>query len=263
MSGAALALALALLTAPRPSRHRLRGRGPIPRVVAPSAWALVPLGVVFAFVLAAATSVGLVAAAAMVGATVEVRRRSRRRRRARAAETAALRGALDILVGELRVGAHPVAALAAAADDVDGVVATALRTIAARARLGADVAAGMLGVAGRSSLPGQWHRLAVCWHLAQTHGLAIGTLMQTAQRDLVERERFSARVDAGMAGARATAAVLAGLPAVGVGLGQLIGADPLRFLVSGGFGGWLLVIGVLLACAGLLWCDRITGGVVR
>ena len=100
----------------------------------------------------------------------------------------------------------------------------------------------------------------MCWQLAQTHGLAIATLMQTAQRDIVERERFSGRVDAGMAGARATAAMLAGLPAVGVGLGQLIGADPVSFLLSGGIGGWLLVVGVLLACGGLLWSDRITVG---
>ena len=200
---------------------------------------------------------------AIVGATVEMRRRNRRRRRTRAAEAAALRGALDVLVGELRVGAHPVTAFGVAADDTDGVVATALRTIAARARLGADVAAGMLSVAHRSSLPGQWERLAVCWQLAQTHGLAIGTLMQTAQRDLVERQRFSSRVDAGMAGARTTAAVLAGLPVVGIALGQLIGADPLGFLLADGFGAWLLIIGVLLACGGLLWCDRITGAVVK
>ncbi len=265
MSDAALALALALLTAPRPAGHRLRARGPIPSTLrgAPRAWILIPADVVLALALAATTSLGVVAAAAIVGATVEVRRRSRQRRRARTAEAAALRGALDILVGELRVGAHPVAAFGVAADDVGGVVATALRTIAARARLGADVAAGMLGVARRSSLPGQWERLAVCWQLAQTHGLAIGTLMQTAQRDLVERERFSSRVDAGMAGARTTASVLAGLPVIGIGLGQLIGADPARLLLSDGLGGWLLVIGVLLACAGLLWCDRITSGVLR
>lgn len=262
MSNAALALALALLTAPGPSRHRLRARG---RAKAPraAAWLLVPLGVVLALGLAAATSAGVVVAVAIVGATVEMRRRNRRRRRARADEAAALRGALDVLVGELRVGAHPVAAFGVAADETEGVVATALRTIAARARLGADVAAGMLSVAGHSSLPGQWERLAVCWQLAQTHGLAIGTLMQTAQRDLVERQRFSSRVEAGMAGARTTAAVLAGLPAIGILLGQLIGADPLGFLLSGGFGGWLLIIGVLLACAGLLWCDRITGSMLK
>jgi tight adherence protein B len=87
--------------------------------------------------------------------------------------------------------------------------------------------------------------------------------MQTAQRDIVERERFTARVSAGMAGARATAAVLAGLPAVGLLLGQLIGADPVGFLLGGGAGDWLLVVGVTLACAGLMWSDRITDGVLR
>ena len=221
------------------------------------AWVVIPAGMVLALGLAATTSVGVVAATAMVGATVEVRRRSRRWRRARSAEAAALRGALDILVGELRVGAHPVTAFQIAADDVGGAVAAGLRTVAARARLGADVVAGMLGVARHSALPQQWERLAVCWQLAQNHGLAIGTLMQTAQRDLIERERFSSRVDAGMAGARTTAAVLAGLPVIGIGLGQLIGADPVGFLLSGGSGDWLLVLGVLLACAGLLWCDLI------
>jgi tight adherence protein B len=204
-----------------------------------------------------------VGAGAFVGAPVDIRRSNRRRRRARADEATALRGALDVLVGELRVGAHPVAAFGVAADETDGVVATELRTIAARARFGADVAAGLLTVARRSSLPGQWERLAACWQLAQTHGLAIGTLTQTAQRDLVERQRFSSRVEAGMAGARTTAAVLAGLPAIGILLGQSIGADPLGFLLAGGLGGWLLIIGVLLACVGLLWCDRITAAVVK
>jgi tight adherence protein B len=65
-----------------------------------------------------------------------------------------------------------------------------------------------------------------------------------------------------MTGARTTAAVLAGLPLLGVGLGQLIGADPVTFLLSGGVGGWLLVIGVALACGGLLWSDHITAQVL-
>jgi len=145
--------------------------------------------------------------------------------------------------------------------EVDGAVAASLRAVAARARLGADVAAGLRSVARSSSLAAHWERLAVCWQLAQDHGLAIATLMQTAQRDIVERGRFTAKVDAGMTGARTTAAVLAGLPLLGVGLGQLIGADPVSFLLSGGMGGWLLVIGVALACGGLLWSDHITAQV--
>jgi tight adherence protein B len=61
-----------------------------------------------------------------------------------------------------------------------------------------------------------------------------------------------------MAGARTTAAVLAGLPVLGIALGQAIGADPLTFLLSAGAGSWLLLIGVVLSCGGLLWSDTIT-----
>jgi tight adherence protein B len=259
MSGAVLALALALLVFPASSRHRLEALG----LQAPARRRLPVLPCVGAIVavLAVVLPVGVVAAGSIVGVTLWTRRRRHVRVKRRAAESAALQGALDVLVGELRVGAHPVAAFSVAATEVDGPVASSFRAVAARARLGADVAAGLRSVS-RSSMPAHWARLAVYWQLAQDHGLSIATLMQTAQRDIVERERFSAKVNAGMTGARTTAAVLAGLPLLGVGLGELIGAEPLSFLLSNGVGGWLLVIGVTLACAGLLWSDRITGRVL-
>ena len=84
-----------------------------------------------------------------------------------------------------------------------------------------------------SALPAQWDRLAVCWQLAADHGLAMSTLMRAAQRDIVERQRFSAQVKSAMAGARATAAILAALPVLSVLLGELIGADPMAFLLGG------------------------------
>jgi tight adherence protein B len=256
VTAAALALALALLTAPSSSRHRLVTLGVLAPLRRRTPW-LWCAGIV-AVALAVVVPVAVVVAVAIAGATLLLRRRRRLAQQRRAAEATALQGALDVLVGELRVGAHPVAAFGVAAREFDGSVSASLRAVAARARLGADVAAGLRSAARQSSLPAHWERLAVCWQLAETHGLAIATLMQTAQRDIVERERFSAKVEAGMAGARTTAAVLAGLPVLGVGLGQLIGAEPLGFLLSGGVGGWLLVIGVTLACLGLLWSDRIT-----
>ncbi|KDO98426.1 type II secretion system F family protein, partial [Mycobacterium avium] len=94
------------------------------------------------------------------------------------------------------------------------------------------------------------------------HGLGIATLMRAAQRDIAERQRFSARVSSSLAGARATAAILAALPVLGVLLGQLIGARPLDFLLGGQVGGWLLLVGATLACAGLLWADRIVDRVM-
>lgn len=252
MTVSGLALALAVLIAPRrPRMARVRTiRHRLPLAVAAAA---------LAGAVAAAMPMSGVVAVAVVAGTLLLRRRRSTVRRARAAEASALQSALDVLVGELRIGAHPVSAFDTAAGEIDEPVAGHLRAVAARARLGADVAAGLRGVAESSRLPAHWVRLGLFWRLAQTHGLAIATLMRAAHRDIVERERFTARVDAGMAGARATAAVLAGLPVIGIGLGQLIGADPLGFLMSGGIGGWLLIIGVTLACCGLLWSDRITG----
>ncbi len=204
---------------------------------------------------------GVVIASAMAAGTVAARTRRRHRNRERAVEAAELEGALDVVVGELRIGAHPVTAFETAAAEIDGVVAAPLRTVAARARMGGDVAAGLRSVAARSAMPAYWRRLAVCWVLAQSHGLAIGTLVHTAQRDIVARERFSAQLKAGMAGARTTATVLAVLPLLGVGMGELIGAQPLHFLFS--TGQWLLVVGVALTCLGLTWSNRITSGALE
>ncbi|HEV7422268.1 MAG TPA: type II secretion system F family protein [Mycobacterium sp.] len=259
MSAAAVSLALALLIAPGTPRGRLVPRqapGPLRRP------ALVLAGLAGVVVLVCVVPVTIVVASAILTLTLAARRRSAVLSTRRAEESAALQGALSVLVGELRVGAHPIAAFETAASEVDGAVSAQLGAVAGRARLGADVAAGLRAVSAQSMLPAQWERLAVCWQLAQTHGLAIATLMRTAHRDVVERDRYASRVTAGMAGARATAVILAGLPLLGVGLGELIGAGPVRFLVSGGPGGGLLVIGVALACSGLAWSDRITNRVL-
>jgi tight adherence protein B len=237
------------LTPPTRSRRRVSWVGPrwlvrIAACVAVAAAVLLPLTTALAW--------------AVLGATVFLRYRRGRRSRRATDEGRTLETALDVLVGELRAGSHPVRAFCVAADETDGMVAASLRAVAARARLGADVTAGLRTAARSSALPAHWDRLAVCWQLASDQGLGIATLMRAAQRDIAERQRFSARVASGMAGARATAAILAGLPVLGVLLGQLIGARPLSFLLSGHAGGWLLVVGLTLACGGLLWSDRIT-----
>ncbi|ORA18082.1 type II secretion system F family protein [Mycobacterium arosiense] len=252
----ALLLAFALIVAPPSPRRRL----PAARHRRPPAVGMREAGCTAAgifCVAAIALPPTTVLCLAVVGATALLRyRRSRRIRRA-TAEGRALHTALEVLVGELRAGSHPVRAFCVAADDSAGAVAVSLRSVAARARLGADVAAGLAAAGRASALPGHWERLALCWRLASDNGLGIATLMRAAQRDIAERQRFSDRVTSSMAGARATAAILAALPAVGVLLGQLIGAQPLGFLLGGRAGGWLLLIGSTLACAGLLWSDRI------
>jgi tight adherence protein B len=255
---AALLLSLALVVVSSSPRRRLKPRARVPPRVMVDARVVgrVTAGaIVAAAVLLPLTTV---LAVAVVGATVGLRYRRRRRIQRGIDEGRTLETALDVLVGELRAGSHPVRAFCVAADETVGAVAVSLRAVAARARLGADVAAGLRAAARVSALPAHWDRLAVCWQLASDHGLAIATLMRAAQRDIAERQRFSARVSSSMAGARATAAILAGLPVLGVLLGQLIGARPLSFLLDGHAGGWLLVVGSTLTCGGLLWSDRIT-----
>jgi tight adherence protein B len=249
----ALLLALAVLVAPpaggaRRLAYRKRLGGFELRLL----W---PVAAVATLVALVVLPVPVMLAGSAVVGTAGLRWRRSRQAAQRAREAQTLQGALGILVGELRAGAHPVPAFEAAAHEVDGPVAAALAEVAARARLGADVSAGLRAVAGSSALPAHWQRLAVYWQLALDHGLAIAPLMRAAERDVVARERFASRIRAGMAGARTTAAVLSGLPVLGIVLGQLIGAHPVRFLL--GDGAAVLAVGVVLCCLGLLWSDRI------
>lgn len=249
ISVAALLLAAALLTAPP---HR---RFPRPQRGLPAIPLAVPAGAVLLIAGAAAPAWGVAVAA--LAAMVQWRRRRARLHRIRRGEGEAMTAALETLVGELRVGAHPLRAFTTAAAEADGTVGAALRTVTSRVALGADVAAGLRTVAAHSAVPFYWDRIAVFWRLASDHGLAMSALMRAAQRDIVDRQRFSARVQAGLAGARATAAILAGLPVLGILLGQLIGARPVEFLQGSVVGEWLLLAGVGFIIAGVLWSDRI------
>ncbi|MGV0749024.1 type II secretion system F family protein [Mycolicibacter minnesotensis] len=270
MSGpvtATLALAAATLLGASPRRRIAATGRPLHGAVTGRAgrWSLIGAVAGAAVLVALAVPRSIWLAGIVLGTTIVVRHRRVLRRRRAVAESRALETALDALAGELRVGAHPVRAFALAAAESDHpAVVAGLGGVAARARLGADVATGLREAAISSALPSQWARLAAYWDLGGQHGLAIATLMQAAQRDIAARQRFSARAEAGMAGARASATLLACLPVLGVLLGQLIGARPVVFLL-GGTGGLLSLIGIGLVCAGLLWSDRITaqvGGVL-
>lgn len=253
-------LATAALTASAPTGIRLvpaRRRRRVPsRLVA----AAIPAAVIL---YAAGVSVALAIAAVLLGAMGAGRYSRRRRAAGRQQESRLIVAALEVLVGELRAGAHPVAAFTVAAAESDGPVATTLLSVASRARYGADVSAGLWEATRLSSAPDSWERIAVYWKLAAEHGLAMATLMGAARNDILSRQRFSETVHAGLAGARATAAILAAMPVIGVLLGCLIGAHPVSFLLAGRPGAVLMTIGVALICAGVIWSDRIIDRVVR
>lgn len=208
--------------------------------------------------------IGGAVAGATVGALVVFRWRAATRRRLGTAQLAELVDVLGLLVADLRVGAHPATAAAAAASGGDGAVHRILESVAAGARLGARVpvllhqhAAAEPGIADGLS------RLASAWELAERHGMGLAELVDAVRADLDARLRIGGEVRAQLAGPRATAAVLAGLPMLGVMLGEGVGAGPLRVLADTGVGQVLLVVGTALVCAGTAWSDRIMAGAAR
>lgn len=156
--------------------------------------------------------------------------------------------ALRTMVAELRSGAHPVTAAEAAADVVPEV-SSDLRALATAARLDTDLHA--------PALP----ELAAAWTLAKRHGLPMADVLNAARRDAEAALAFARRTRAKLAGPRASAAVLTGLPALCVLLGQAMGAAPLTVLAGSTPGGLLLVIGSVLLWAGTAWCRALTGRV--
>jgi tight adherence protein B len=249
-------LAAALLCLPDPAA---RGRvlWPVVRPPSPSARtrALVPLlGGVAGFAL---LGPGGALAGVLIATTVRRRRRAARAAAAGAGATAELAAALGRIADELAAGAHPAAALAGS--DADGPAARAVLAPAAEAsRLGDDVPRALRRAArDRPDVRADVERLAAAWALADEHGVPLAGLLDGARRDLGWRVRFAARVRAELAGPRATAGVLTGLPLLGLGLGQLVGAAPLDVLRSGPLGQVLLVAGVGLVAAGAAWSDRI------
>jgi tight adherence protein B len=200
-------------------------------------------------------------AAAMVTGTATARWWAGRDRRAAATAAIGLSDALGVLVAELRAGAHPSDAARAAAEVPPDGSADATQALAAAARLGGDVPAALRGV-GSAQLRSWLDRLADAWSLADRYGIALADLLDAVRSDTEQRVRFAAEVQARLAGPRATAAVLAGLPLLGLALGHALGAAPLRVLSETPVGQVLLVVGTGLACAGVLWSARLVSRAV-
>ncbi|WP_063025202.1 type II secretion system F family protein [Nocardia niwae] len=259
MSGAVLCLALALVVVPAPRSRRRFGQLFAARreYRMPRRQGLFRFGasasMVFAFVV---LGPGPLLAACMIAGTVGVRARRAARERRRNVEQAHLLDALEAVIAELRVGAHPSAAAASAAREVQGESAHAFAVGAARSRLGGSAAEGLRRP--DSPIATEFARVAGAWQVAEQHGLALAELLSAARTDLAGRLRFHGRTTAALAGARATAAVLACLPFLGIALGQMMGAAPLHVLFVSSAGTVLLPLGAGLACAGLLWTDVIT-----
>lgn len=194
--------------------------------------------------------IGGAIAGALGGAVGWRRWKSQKDLKRRIAAVADLAETLRALVSELRAGAHPAIAAESVAAEAPPTGAEAMRAIASSARLGGDAE-----LAVRDPL---FAEVAHAWSLAQRHGLPLADVLHAVVNDLDERARFARQVNARMAGPRASATVLAVLPALGVALGEAMGAHPIQVLSTTLLGQAMLIIGTALICAGVQWSANLT-----
>jgi tight adherence protein B len=246
-SGVGRLRAMGLLPPSRLPRLRITRPGPVVGIAAAGIAALVLFGL------------GVAVAVVVAGATGLCRWRARNELRGRLAATEGMAQALSGLVAELNAGANAAAAATAVAEDADPESAAVLVAVAGAVRLGGDVDRAVRQCsASAPHLTGLLRPLAAALTLARRHGLPTAEVLDAVRKDVDGRLRFSRQVQARMAGPRASGMVLAALPVVGIGLGQLMGAAPLRVLLTTGIGQGLLAVGTVLVCAGLLWIAKLT-----
>jgi tight adherence protein B len=186
----------------------------------------------------------------------------RRRRTARMDIQAGLR----MLARELRAGAEPAAAARNAGTAAKGDGAIVLIGLAELARSDDRSASvpvlGTAGIAGSlaSGVPPAVQvaaRLRSGWLLTRRHGVAFTPLIDALAADLAEQISADGERSGEVAGPRMSGYVMALLPLLGLALGAGMGADPVQVLLSSALGNILLLVGVCMTCAGLLWSDRI------
>ena len=128
-----------------------------------------------------------------------------------------------------------------------------MKILSETARLGGDLPTGNSGVHGPNHAS-----LAKAWALSRRHGLPLADLLDAVRRDILASARFAARIEATMSGPRASAAVLAALPTLGLLLGEAMGAAPLHVLTRTSAGGWLMITGSAFILVGVAWSARLT-----
>lgn len=196
-----------------------------------------------------ATQIALVAIGAAVLFALKLRRSAHRR-----AEAAGFRAEVARVVrsvsAELRAGVDPAAALRAATLDAS------TPWLAVHAADAADVRTALQAAA---STPGgeSLADVSAAWHLAEQAGAPLAVILDRMAGSIQAEVELDREVAVEAGPARATARLMAVLPIFGLGLGLLLGVNPVAVLVGSGLGVACLVGGLVLACCGLWWIERI------
>jgi tight adherence protein B len=177
-----------------------------------------------------------------------------RRRREAARRRTAVIELCDGIAVELAAGRHPDTALTHAAEvlpDVPGLTAAI-----DAARNGDDVPAALIRASTTEGCDGL-RLLAGCWRIGVDRGGMLASVIEGLSEALRDQQSHREDIALQLAGPRATARLLAVLPALGLGMAAALGARPLSFLFGTPPGALCLVLGLGLDALGLWWTARL------
>ncbi|MDO4898349.1 MAG: hypothetical protein Q3965_03475 [Rothia sp. (in: high G+C Gram-positive bacteria)] len=107
--------------------------------------------------------------------------------------------------------------------------------------------------------------LAACWQVSERTGAPLSDVLERFARYLETDIDMGQLREAAMGGPKATGRILSWLPLLGLGLGILMGTDPLGVLFGSMLGAIICCLGLGLALAGSRWTSHLiaraeTGG---
>lgn len=136
------------------------------------------------------------------------------------------------------------------------------------ARTGSPVAAAIRAAAAREAGraarrgPGRreqavWVELAACFDVAEASGCPLADVLTRFAAHLEAEDDAEAARQTALAGPKTTVRILTWLPFLGLGLGVLLGVEPLAILVGTPLGLTALGAGLALTAAGRIWSARL------
>jgi len=155
----------------------------------------------------------------------------------------------QVLESLLALGHIPTSAMNLAAEECP-----VLAPVVAELRMGGDPWDVLDELSRR---PGQTGlaEIGQAWRVAQVSGASMHESLERVRQNLEEGAETALIVSGELAGPRATGQLLGLLPLVGLGIAFGLGSNPLVFLTDGMVGRACLLIGLGLACCGLVWSE--------
>lgn len=159
------------------------------------------------------------------------------------------------IADDVRAGQHSDDALAQAAHTMHNRTgAASWRKLSEAAASGADIVAALRCIPSPCDRP--CAKLAAVWQLLDA-GIPVAEIVSRLDSELRSWRKHAEELTSETAAASATVAVLALLPFVGIAMGFLLGANPLRVLLHTPLGAACAMTGACLQLAGWSWARAI------